>query len=825
MESLLTVMSRLMRVFAQARVPPVQLPQIVVVGSQSSGKSSVIEAIVQRDFLPRGSGIVTRRPLQLTLVNESASGSDEEWGEFAHLKGKKFHDFSEIKQEIQNETNKVAGTAKGVSAEPIVLTIHSPSVVNLILVDLPGLTKVAVEGQPKDIEKQIADMVEKYISQERTIILAVSPGPVDLANSDSLKLAQRWDPKGERTLGVITKLDLMDRGTDASDVLQNRVFRLRLGYVGLCLRSQDDINKNKTVRDALKDEEAFFRSHPAYSSFADQCGTMYLGQTLSKLLLNHVRMYLPQINKQIHAQLSQTQQELLRYGVPPEEQGGFGVLLLTAINEFSTKVNESLEGTVSDEGRTELRGGARLNRVFREVFLNDLDRTKFDLEMSQQELLIQMRNSLGVNSLLFIPEKCFYQLSKKQIERLRDPCVRCVELAHAECNQLLKTTLHHVTGIERFPKLRQRLLEETSQMAYDLMKNTLTTINNIIDVEESYINTRHPEFRTEEVVASVIIEKEEMQKRREMEVEEAAKHPKTQQKSSSKDGAGSNAQSSTEATFKYSISQNSQAMNLQALTESDEVKVEIVRRLVYRYFDITRKAIGDLVPKTIMHFLINALRRTMQTELMKRLYKESLFEELLSEDEDVKRRRSLCVDRMKVLQESTRILDDVSFSSSMFDLTTDSLDALDSRSAPLDNPSSSSTPSSSSSSSSSDNFSQKPTFAMSSASASSSSTQPSSGMGAGAPYSTHNSSQAFTFPPPVMSPANQSLSGFPPPASTSSSSSPPSSMTSTNSLFPSSRSPGTSQTFNPYTPVNQFGGVSSGNLPMMSSPLDKKRKY
>jgi replication fork clamp-binding protein CrfC len=97
----------------------------------------------------------------------------------------------------------------GISPVPINLRIFSPNVLTLTLVDLPGLTKVPVGDQPKDIEKQIRDMLMKYISRPSCIILAVTPGNMDLANSDGLKMARDVDPEGTRTIGVLTKIDLM----------------------------------------------------------------------------------------------------------------------------------------------------------------------------------------------------------------------------------------------------------------------------------------------------------------------------------------------------------------------------------------------------------------------------------------------------------------------------------------------------------------------------------------------------------------------------------------------------------------------------------------
>lgn len=118
------------------------LPQIITVGEQSSGKSSVLEHIVQRDFLPRGSGIVTRRPLVLQLVTIRSNSNAYDYAEFLHLPQQKFFDFTEVREEIVRETDRIAGSNKGISRTPIHLKIYSKDVLNLTIIDLPGLTKV-----------------------------------------------------------------------------------------------------------------------------------------------------------------------------------------------------------------------------------------------------------------------------------------------------------------------------------------------------------------------------------------------------------------------------------------------------------------------------------------------------------------------------------------------------------------------------------------------------------------------------------------------------------------------------------------------------------
>ncbi|RWW32434.1 hypothetical protein BHE74_00028899, partial [Ensete ventricosum] len=257
--TVIPIVNKLQDIFAQlGSSSTIDLPQVAVVGSQSSGKSSVLEALVGRDFLPRGSDICTRRPLVLQLVHRprrtDAAEGGEEWGEFLHLNGQKFFDFSEIRREIQAETEREAGGNKGVSDKQIRLKIFSPNVLNITLVDLPGITKVPVGDQPSDIEARIRTMILSYIKHKTCIILAVSPANADLANSDALQMARIADPDGNfflsviylwrlehcsRTIGVITKILLW-----------------------LTFLEMQDINLNRSIKDALAFEENFFRKQP-----------------------------------------------------------------------------------------------------------------------------------------------------------------------------------------------------------------------------------------------------------------------------------------------------------------------------------------------------------------------------------------------------------------------------------------------------------------------------------------------------------------------------------------------------------------------------------
>ncbi|KAK6802297.1 hypothetical protein RDI58_000077 [Solanum bulbocastanum] len=323
------------------------LPTVAVVGGQSSGKSSVLESVVGRDFLPRGSGIVTRRPLVLQL-HKTDGGA--EYAEFLHAPKKKFPEFAAVRQEIADETDRITGKSKQISNVPIHLSIFSPNVVDLTLIDLPGLTKVAVEGQPESIVEDIEMMVRSYVEKPNCIILAISPANQDIATSDAIKLAREVDPSGERTFGVITKLDLMDQGTNALDVLEGRSYKLQHPWVGVVNRSQADINKSVDMMAARRKELEYFESSPEYGHLAHKMGAEYLAKLLSKHLETVIRQRIPSIIALINKTIDELNAELDRIGRPVGVDGGELKRFPSLQSDIAAAANDALD-RFRDESR------------------------------------------------------------------------------------------------------------------------------------------------------------------------------------------------------------------------------------------------------------------------------------------------------------------------------------------------------------------------------------------------------------------------------------------------------------------------------------------
>ncbi|KIJ66716.1 hypothetical protein HYDPIDRAFT_127993 [Hydnomerulius pinastri MD-312] len=285
-----------------------KLPSIVVIGSQSSGKSSVLEAIVGHEFLPKGNNMVTRRPIELTLIHTPAKAdgkTPEEWGEFPALGLGKITNFANIQQTL-TDLNLAVPTSEAVSNDPIDLRIYSPHVPDLTLIDLPGYVQIASMDQPETLKEKIAGLCERYI-REPNIILAVCAADVDLANSPALRASRKVDPLGLRTIGVITKMDLVPPEQGVGILAGNR-YPLHLGYVGVVSKSAG--KKSSTLSAgtvARRSEDDYFGSHRDYfgASSSLMTGTDTLRRRLMEVLESSMASSLHGITNAVQLELEE----------------------------------------------------------------------------------------------------------------------------------------------------------------------------------------------------------------------------------------------------------------------------------------------------------------------------------------------------------------------------------------------------------------------------------------------------------------------------------------------------------------------------------------
>ena len=288
--------NRIQEIFLKHKITDqIELPQIAVIGSQSCGKSTLLELLIGEDFLPKGEGIVTRCPILVqATTNKSISKPRAKLG---HIKDKYFEDFKQVRDEINLQTEKLAGKNKSISLEAIIVKIEGPELMPLSFVDLPGLTRIPTNGQPENIETQILELNRTFVDNPNTIIIAISSANNDIANSESLKLAMKVDPEGTRTIGVISKIDLYEGSNkQLENLFSRKTLNLKLGFVAVT---------NKKI--SIEAETVFTDNYPSLTQHT--FGSKFLKSKMFDLLIQRINSSVPFLRNSLHTILKVNSKE------------------------------------------------------------------------------------------------------------------------------------------------------------------------------------------------------------------------------------------------------------------------------------------------------------------------------------------------------------------------------------------------------------------------------------------------------------------------------------------------------------------------------------
>uniref|UniRef100_A0A672NK19 Myxovirus (influenza virus) resistance D n=1 Tax=Sinocyclocheilus grahami TaxID=75366 RepID=A0A672NK19_SINGR len=420
------------------------LPTIVVIGDQSSGKSSVLEALSGVAF-PRGSGIVTRCPLELRL--KTVTG--------VNWKAKKFEfeDPSLVERHVAAAQDELAGKGVGISDELITLEVMSPDVCNLTLIDLPGIARVPLKGQPEDIGEQIKSLIIKFIAKQETINLVVVPCNTDIATTEALKMAQEVDPKGIRTVAILTKPDLIDKGTEKSvlEIVHDKVIPLRKGYIMVKCRGQQQID------DDIPLEEA----------------------TFTKLnLTHHCQKSLPQLDDQIKKQLWDVKDKLKECdGGPPQDPKGAKQFLTQTLKRFNDQINSLSSGELILEKNL----FAQLRAEFKK-WNDHLNRSKISCDSNEKVTVSQENRGRELPG--FSNYKVFETALQEHVAKLEEP-------ANDLLSDMKDITIKHLLDVVNH-----------CFRNYPALKNiTVSKINNILSSQQEKAEQRISEqFKMENLI-------------------------------------------------------------------------------------------------------------------------------------------------------------------------------------------------------------------------------------------------------------------------------------------------------------------------------------
>lgn len=589
------------------------LPAIAVIGDQSSGKSSVLEAL-SGVALPRGSGIVTRCPLVLKLRRLNQG---EEW------KGKvtyddievELSDPSQVEEAINKGQNFIAGVGLGISDKLISLDVSSPHVPDLTLIDLPGITRVAVGNQPADIGRQIKRLIKTYIQKQETINLVVVPSNVDIATTEALSMAQEVDPEGDRTIGILTKPDLVDRGAEDKvvDVVRNLVYHLKKGYMIVKCRGQQDIQDQLSLREALQNEQVFFKEHPHYRVLLEdgKATVPCLAERLTTELISHICKSLPLLENQIKESHQSASEELQKYGSDiPEDDSEKTIFLIEKLNAFNQDISTIVQGE-ENVGQGECRLFTRLRSEFL-LWSKEIEKNfQKGYDALYKEVLTFEKQYRGRELPGFVNYKTFENIIRRQIKALEEPAIEM---------------LHTITEIVRaaFIRVSEKNFCEFLNL-HRTAKSKLEDIRLEQETEAEKLIRLH--FQMEQIIyCQDKIYRGALQKVRAEEAEEEEKKTKHYSFSSSK-------------------SQDEQNSNM----------AEIFQHLS-AYHQEVHSRISSHIPLIIQYFILKMFAEQLQKGMLQLLQDKDSCSWLLKEKSDTSEKRKFLKERLARLAQARRRL-------------------------------------------------------------------------------------------------------------------------------------------------------------------------
>ena len=583
----------------------IKLPRIASLGTQSSGKSSVLESIVGLDFLPRGDGVVTRRPLELRLCHIP---DGQPWAIFEERKGEKFTDFNKVRETIEALTDEVCVGEKNIVDKPIVLNVYSPTCPDLTLVDLPGVTRVPVGKQPKNIEEITKKMAKRYCEDPLTIILCVIAANSDIATSDGLKMAKEIDVNGVRTLGVLTKLDIMDAGTDARKALMGEEIPLKLGYVGVKNRSKQDLVNKIPMAEAFKKEKEFFSTHPVYKKMSPgYTGTDVLIKKLTKVFFRVIREHLPNIIRAINDNIRKCEEELSLLGQPmPVDDAGKLSMLWNMLNEYCEIYRNVLEGRYDSKRLSFLRdeGGYKVKALFKNLLDEYTGDYKATANYKDENIDYALTIHEGDSIPGFPSVDAFYYLLKPQLEVIKEPINETFANVFSYLEMLSSKILERT--FSRFPRVIDDISEMVSKFLNEEKDKAKYMVDCIIDMEINYLFTNDYDYMT------------------------------------------------NYTTFIPKNQEQNQETN--AHLTSRQIFIREIRNRIEAYFKLIVRNLRDSIPKSIGYNLVLSIQENMQMHLYDALYKSQEIVAALNEPEGIKRQREELTRQIRVMKDAQKVI-------------------------------------------------------------------------------------------------------------------------------------------------------------------------
>jgi len=520
----------------------IELPTIVVVGDQSSGKSSVLEAL-SGVSLPRGQNITTRCPLVLRLIN-SAVGQEDRKNKtdsassssvtiaagdvYAVISiksmnisdGEKIHNLNDVGRYIEEATAQLAGRGVGVVSSPIYLSVFRPHSPELTLIDLPGITRNPVGDQPKDIYNMIKAMINKFITPEASVILNVMPATVDFTTCEGVMMAKEVDPQGIRTIGVVTKLDLAEKGIARKLLTGTEQLNLKLGVVAVRNRTQEENERGITFEVAREMEKQYFANHVELSEYNQQfdgstnsveekmslglTGGLYLGTSnlaavLTVIQEQRIRSTLPKIRQRVREQLAEQRAKYKELPVG-----------LTTVSECRVRIEHLLTSYIQQlqalvtgnhisvsKGDTRLHISPRLTELY-QVYQKSLKEALSEFLSVKYSKVVEdeIKENSGVTLPNFLSASVFNGLMHRELAKIKQPSLDLISSARSLLSDVLQIIakqvfVAHPSLCQRICAIIQSYLDEKQRMIQLRFDELYVQESEMFTLNPYYIDTVH----------------------------------------------------------------------------------------------------------------------------------------------------------------------------------------------------------------------------------------------------------------------------------------------------------------------------------------------
>lgn len=576
-----------------------EIPTLVVVGSQSSGKSTVLNRIIGLNIIPIGSKMETRTPINIELINskntivEFGDYSNGTWNLKTSLNiSSNESDLYEVKNEIKNQTNLKAGEDMNISYNEINIRIYSPNVPNLNFIDLPGLTMIACtdKGQPKDIKTQIENLIVKYIKPKNNIIMCIMPAREDLETDIALDLVKKYDNNCDRTVGILTKIDLMNKNNDISNYLLNNIskdLQMKYGYYAI-KNSTNSLDKDS------KNEMEYFNNHIIYAKHKNinKFGIVNLSNNLSNILLKKIKKSIPDTILKINDLIVKNTNILKKLGEGvPDNIEMKNILINKYITNISSNFINNLENRCSK---------INTGRLLKEIFINYrneiLKLNPFSNELCNNKILEEIiKNSDGNHMNIFIPtieilESALVNNNIKSFDYLIPISLKCSSDITLELKTLVNKILVDL-GIDNFKEFYKTIESDIyNDLIIKYKEITDKKILEYINIEKNYIWTDDLEFTN----------------------------------------------------------------SLSEILKSN-INEDILRKILVQYFKSVQKTISHNIPKIIMTCLVREIQKNINIYLLD-IQTKNKYLDILHEDKDIFEKRKKYTEILDNLHKSKSIL-------------------------------------------------------------------------------------------------------------------------------------------------------------------------